>query len=425
MTSTANTSQYQTGKSYIQSITIIGILFFIFGFVTWINGTLIPYLKIACELESDFQSFLVATAFFIAYTVMAIPSSMVLRKTGYKKGMAIGLLIMAVGAFIFIPAASTRNFNLFLVGLFIIGTGLALLQTASNPYASKIGPIESAASRISILGISNKIAGILAGLIFGYITLNDADALEASLKTMDAATKAATLDELASRVIVPYIIITAVLIVLAIAIMFSSLPDINDSGEEGGSSSTDKSSAFAFPHLMLGVLALFLYVGVEVMAGDTIISYGKSLGIELSTARFFTQWTLAGMLVGYIIGIATIPKYLSQSTALKICASLGVLFTLLALVTTGYTSVACIALLGLANSLMWPAIFPLAIDGLGKYTKIGSALLIMAISGGAILPLVYAKVSEVLNSQQAYGIMIPCYLFIFYYATSGYKAGRK
>jgi glucose/galactose transporter len=339
--------------------------------------------------------------------------------------MAIGLLIMAVGAFIFIPAASTRNFNLFLVGLFIIGTGLALLQTASNPYASKIGPIESAASRISILGISNKIAGILAGLIFGYITLNDADALEASLKTMDAATKAATLDELASRVIVPYIIITAVLIVLAIAIMFSSLPDINDSGEEEGSSSTDKSSAFAFPHLMLGVLALFLYVGVEVMAGDTIISYGKSLGIELSTARFFTQWTLAGMLVGYIIGIATIPKYLSQSTALKICASLGVLFTLLALVTTGYTSVACIALLGLANSLMWPAIFPLAIDGLGKYTKIGSALLIMAISGGAILPLVYAKVSEVLNSQQAYGIMIPCYLFIFYYATSGYKAGRK
>jgi fucose permease len=161
------------------------------------------------------------------------------------------------------------------------------------------------------------------------------------------------------------------------------------------------------------------------MAGDTIISYGKSLGIELSSARFFTSWTLRGMIAGYVIGIFTIPKYLSQTTALKICASLGVLFTLLALVTTGYTSVACIALLGLANSLMWPAIFPLAIDGLGKYTKIGSALLIMAISGGAILPLVYAKVSEVLNSQQAYGIMIPCYLFIFYYATSGYKAGRK
>jgi FHS family L-fucose permease-like MFS transporter len=425
MTHATETSHYQTGKSYIQSITIIGILFFIFGFVTWINGTLIPYLKIACELESDFQSFLVATAFFIAYTVMAIPSSMVLRKTGYKRGMAVGLLIMAVGAFLFIPAASSRNFNLFLVGLFIIGTGLALLQTASNPYASKIGPIESAASRISILGISNKIAGILAGLIFGYITLNDADALEASLKTIDAATKATTLDELASRVIVPYIIITIVLVVLAVAVLFSSLPDINDSSEEGGAASTDKKSVFEFPHLMLGVLALFLYVGVEVMAGDTIISYGKSLGIELSKARFFTQWTLGGMLLGYVIGISTIPKFLSQSTALKICASLGVLFTLLALLTTGYASVACIALLGLANSLMWPAIFPLAIDGLGRFTKIGSALLVMAISGGAILPLVYAKVAEVLNSQQAYSIMIPCYLFIFYYATKGYKTGRK
>jgi FHS family L-fucose permease-like MFS transporter len=425
MTSTANTSQYQTGKSYIQSITIIGILFFIFGFVTWINGTLIPYLKIACELESDFQSFLVATAFFIAYTVMAIPSSMVLRKTGNKRGMAIGLFIMAVGAALFIPAASTRNFNLFLIGLFIIGTGLALLQTASNPYASKIGPIESAAVRISILGISNKVAGLIAGYIFGYIALNDADALEASLQTMDAVSKAATLDELASRVVVPYIIITAVLVVMAISILFSSLPDLNDSEEAEGSLSTTKTSVFQFPHLLLGVLALFLYVGVEVMAGDTIISYGKSLGIELSSARFFTSWTLRGMIAGYVIGIFTIPKYLSQTTALKICASLGVLFTLLALVTTGYTSVACIALLGLANSLMWPAIFPLAIDGLGKYTKIGSALLIMAISGGAILPLVYAKVSEVLNSQQAYGIMIPCYLFIFYYATSGYKAGRK
>jgi MFS transporter, FHS family, L-fucose permease len=381
MAASADTSHYQTGRSYIQSITIIGILFFIFGFVTWINGTLIPYLKIACQLESDFQSFLVATAFFIAYTVMAIPSSLVLRETGYKKGMAIGLLIMAIGAFIFIPAASTRNFNLFLVGLFIIGTGLALLQTASNPYASKIGPMESAASRISILGISNKIAGILAGLIFGYITLNDADALEASLKTMDAATKAATLDELASRVIVPYIIITAVLIVLAIAILFSSLPDINDAAEGETNSSTDKQSVFEFPHLMLGVLALFLYVGVEVMAGDTIISYGKSLGIELSKARFFTQWTLGGMLAGYVIGIATIPKHISQSTALKVCAVLGVTFTVLALVTQGYTSVMFIALLGLANSLMWPAIFPLAIDGLGKFTKIGSALLIMAISG--------------------------------------------
>ncbi len=413
-------------SSYLMSITIIGILFFIFGFATWINGTLIPYLKIACELETDFQSYLVATAFFIAYTVMAIPSSYVLQKTGYKRGMSIGLFIMAIGAIIFVPAANTRNFDLFLVGLFIIGTGLALLQTASNPYATILGPIESAATRISIMGICNKVAGIIAGLIFGYIALNDVDALEASLKTMDAATKNAALDELASRVIVPYMIMSGILIFLAVAILFSSLPDIDDGGSSEGQSSSvsDKTNVLQYPHLVLGVITIFLYVGVEVLAGDTIISYGKSLGIELSTARYFTQATLACMLIGYVVGIIAIPKYISQSTALKFCAILGVTFTVGAVTTNGYVSVAFIALLGLANSLMWPAIFPLAISGLGKFTKIGSALLIMAIAGGAILPLVYGKLSELWNSQQAYWIMAPCYLFIMYFAIKGHKAGK-
>jgi FHS family L-fucose permease-like MFS transporter len=406
---------------------IIGALFFIFGFVTWVNGTLIPYLKIACQLESDLQSYFVATSFFIAYTVMAVPSSFVLNKTGYKRGMAIGLLIMSIGAMLFIPAASSRNFDLFLVGLFIIGTGLALLQTASNPYVSIIGPIESAATRISIMGISNKIAGILAGLIFGYIALNDADILEAKLKTMDVIAKNEVLNELAGRVIVPYAILASVLVVLAIAILFSGLPDIHDESESEKNDTSKlatKTSVFQFPHLLLGVLALFLYVGVEVMAGDTIISYGKSLGIELSTARFFTQLTLAFMLVGYVVGIFTIPKYISQSMALQICSILGVVFTLAAVLTTGFTSVLFIALLGLANSLMWPAIFPLAIDGLGRFTKIGSALLIMGISGGAIMPLLYGALSESMGTRHAYLLMAPCYLFILYYAIKGYKAGR-
>lgn len=415
-------------KSYTLPMIIIGALFFIFGFVTWVNGTLIPYLKIACQLESDFQSYLVATAFFIAYTVMALPSSYVLSKTGYKKGMAIGLLIMALGAIIFVPAANARNFNLFLVGLFIIGTGLALLQTASNPYVSIIGPIESAAKRISIMGICNKVAGILAGLIFGYIALKDADALEKSLGAMDAVARDAKLDELASRVIVPYIIISGVLAFLAVAILFSALPDIKDeNGDEAKRSdaASGKTSVLQFPHLLLGVLALFLYVGVEVMAGDTIISYGKSLGIELSEARFYTQFTLAFMLVGYVIGIFTIPKFLSQSMALRISAIMGVVFTLAAVVTSGKTSVTFIALLGLANSLMWPAIFPLAIDGLGRFTKIGSALLVMAIAGGAILPLVYGKLSQSWGTREAYAIMVPCYLYILYFAAVGYKAGKR
>ncbi len=414
-------------KSYALPMIIIGALFFIFGFVTWVNGSLIPYLKIACQLETDLESYLVATAFFIAYTVMAIPSSWVLKATGYKKGMSIGLFVMAVGAIIFVPAANARNFNLFLVGLFIIGSGLALLQTASNPYVSLIGPIESAAKRISIMGICNKVDGIIEGLIFGYIALKDADVLEKSLAGMDTVARDSNLDELASRVIVPYIVIASVLVVLAIGILFSGLPDIQD--EDEGSASTaregaGRSSVFEFPHLLLGVLALFLYVGVEVMAGDTIISYGKSLGIELNEARFYTQFTLAFMLVGYVIGIFTVPKIISQSKALAISAILGVVFTAGAVVTNGTVSVTFIALLGLANSLMWPAIFPLSIDGLGRFTKMGSALLIMAISGGAILPLLYGKLSLSVGNREAYALMIPAYLFILFFATKGYRAGR-
>ncbi|WP_207428735.1 sugar MFS transporter [Pedobacter sp. SYSU D00535] len=425
-----HSTKTQSAEKGLKPIIIIGILFFVFGFITWVNGTLIPYLKIACELKSDTESYLVATAFFIAYTVMALPSSYVLNKTGYKKGMALGLLIMAVGAVIFVPAAQARSFNMFLSGLFIIGTGLALLQTASNPYAAILGPPESAAKRISIMGICNKIAGILAGLIFGYIALKDSDNIEQRLAGMTAQARSAALDELASRVIVPYMVIAVALVLLAIAVLRSSLPDIRD--EEAGEELLDENRAgktiFSFSNLWLGVLALFLYVGVEVMAGDTIISYGKAIGIPLSTARFFTQGTLAFMLLGYIIGIVCIPKYVSQQKALQICALSGVLFTICTIYTSGYVSVFFLALLGLSNSLMWPAIFPLAIKGLGRFTKTGSALLVMAIAGGAVLPLLYGSFSQYLSLHfgpavavsKAYWIMVPCYLYIWYFGVKGH-----
>ena len=412
-----------TAKNNIFPIIVLGILFFIFGFITWVNGILIPYLKIACELKTDFQSYMVAFAFFIAYTVMAIPSSYVLKWVGYKKGMSLGLFIMAVGAFLFVPAANTRNFDLFLIGLFIIGTGLALLQTASNPYATILGPIESAARRISIMGICSKVGGILALLILGYIALDNVDALEMSLKTMDMDAKNNTLNELAHRVVLPYITIGSVLIALAIAILFSGLPDIDDvdQSETANFVNSEKSSVFQFPSLVLGVVALFFYVGAEVIAGDTIISYGKSLGIGLAIAKYFTQGTLACMVLGYFVGVIVIPKYISQSSALKICTWLGLFFTIGAICSSSYVSITFIALLGLANSLMWPAIFPLAIEGLGKFTKVGSAMLIMAIAGGALLPLIYGKFADVLSPQKAYFILIPCYLFILYYATMGHK----
>jgi FHS family L-fucose permease-like MFS transporter len=411
-------------QSSLVSVIILGILFFIFGFVTWLNGTLIQYLKIACEL-SDYESLFVASAFYISYFVMALPSSFILQKTGFKKGMMLGLLVMAAGALLFIPAAETRTYEIFLLGLFIIGTGLCILQTASNPYVTIVGPIESAAKRISVMGICNKAAGVLAPIILGAIVLADADTLVKELQTMDAAQKSLRLNELASRVILPYSLMAGVLTILALMVRFSPLPEIETEQEssEEGIVSTDKTSILQYPNLILGVVALFLYVGVEVIAGDTIGGYGQSQGIPLSETKNFTAYTLIAMLVGYVIGILTIPKIISQSKALAISAVIGVVFTVGVVFTHGYISVLFIALLGLANALMWPAIWPLAIHSIGKFTKTGSALLIMAIAGGALLPLVYIRLAgmEVIGHQQAYWLMVPCYLFILFYSLKGYK----
>ncbi|WP_026463581.1 sugar MFS transporter [Adhaeribacter aquaticus] len=407
-------------------IIIIGALFFIFGFVTWLNSVLIPYLQIACELN-NFESYFVAFAFYIAYLVMAIPSAWVLKKTGFKKGMSVGLGVMAVGALIFIPAALTRLYGLFLLGLFVQGTGLAILQTASNPYITIVGPRESAAKRISIMGICNKLAGAMAPIILGAITLKNVDSLVAKLGSMDAAQKASELDALASRAILPYVIMVVVLIILAIWVSYSGLPEVDTDEEDAtvAAANAGKTSAFQFPHLILGVLALFLYVGVEVMAGDTIISYGNSQGIAFDTAKFFTTCTLVAMIVGYVVGIVAIPKYIAQEKALRICATLGVVFSLMAIFSTGFSSVLYIALLGLANSLMWPALWPLAIADLGRFTKIGSSYMIMAIAGGALIPLLYGRLADIWNRQDAYWIMVPCYLFILYYATYGHKIRRR
>ena len=425
MSASTTTAIAAEKKATLNPIFIIGALFFIFGFVTWLNSVLIPYLKLACQL-SDFESYLVATAFYVAYFVMAIPSSWLLKVFGFKKGMSVGLFVMAIGAALFIPAALSRTYGLFLLGLFVQGSGLALLQTASNPYVTIIGPLESAAKRISIMGICNKVAGAIAPVILGAITLKNADELKKKLLTMDTVQKSAELNELASRVILPYIIIISVLVVLAALIYFSSLPEVESEQEDDvvTSKTTSKSSIFQFPHLLLGAVTIFVYVGVEVMAGDSIISYGASQGIALSTAKFFTTCTLGAMIVGYLIGIIGIPKFFSQEKALKVSAILGSVFTLAAMFTHGYVSVLFIALLGLANALMWPAIWPLSIAGLGKFTKIGSSLLIMGIVGGAIIPPLYGFLVSKMPSNLAYFIMLPCYIFILYYAAAGHKIRR-
>jgi MFS transporter, FHS family, L-fucose permease len=445
---TTNTSSNPISrKDYIFSITIIGLFFFIFGFVTWLNGILIPFLRTACELN-DFEAYFVTFAFYVSYLVMSLPSSWVLKKTGFKNGMSVGLWIMAAGAVIFIPAAMSRTFGLFLLGLFVEGTGMALLQTAVNPYITIIGPPESAAKRISIMGIANKFAGAIAPIILASIILKDSKILTEKLaQAADAASRTTILDELAGRVIMPYVVMTVILVLLGLLLKFAHLPEVDTDAEDetSGESNAKKTSVWQFPHLMLGVVALFFYVGVEVIAGDTIIRYGQSIGIAMESAKYFTSLTLLGMIIGYLAGIIFIPRYLSQVTALKICTILGVIFSLGAILTPSHlvfsmsfidimtfksielvlpVTVLFVALLGLANALVWPAMWPLTITGLGRFTKTGSALLVMAIAGGAVLPLLYGKLAVSFSTQSAYWICVPCYLVIMYYAFIGHKAGK-
>jgi FHS family L-fucose permease-like MFS transporter len=426
MTSKLNTAGRTAQANWI-TVGTIGLFFFIFGFITWLNGILIPYLRISCEL-THFESYLVAFSFYVAYVIMALPSSWLLKRTGLKTGMMLGLFIMACGAMFFIPAAVTRTYGLFLSGLFIMGTGLAILQTAANPYITILGPIESAAQRISIMGICNKSAGIIATFLFGVMALKDGDAFIESLKGMDATQRALALDNLASRVIVPYIGMAAILFLIGLLVKISGLPELDPDTENAGDDEeyySNRKSIFQFPFLLLGVVAIFCDVGLEIVAGDTIISYGLSQGIPISIAKYFTSFTMVAMIIGYTIGVIAIPRFISQSMALRICSILGLVFISLALLSPRMTSVAFIALLGMANSLIWPSVWPLAIDGLGRFTRIGSSLLIMGSLGGALVPLLYGRLADILNPQQAYMVVIPCYLFILYYALSGHKAGKR
>lgn len=417
----------QNTRNYTSALILVGILFCSFGYITWTNGALIPILKIVCNLRTDVQAFFVTFAFYIAYTVLAIPSSAILRKTGFKGGMILGLFVVALGSLVFIPAAQTRTYGLFLTGLFIQAAGLTILQTAVNPYVSILGPIESAARRISIMGICNKGAGIIAPLVLGAIVLRKDENIEEKLRSFtDAASRNAYLDQLAGRMLVPYIALAVVLLAVALLIRKSKLPEINPEEEDTETTGAlRKNNVLQYPNLVLGIGAIFFYVGAEVIAGDAIGLYGRNLGIDLAKSTTFTAYTLIGMLIGYLFGIIAIPKYISQEKALTISAIVALILTAGAFVTDGMTSVYFMASLGIANAPMWPAIFPMGIKGLGKFTKIGSALLIMGIAGGAIMSLIFAAMMKAGHPQQAFWIMGLCYAYVLYYAVRGHKIGVK
>lgn len=421
-------------ESYIYPIFMMGFLFFIFGFVSWVNSILIPYFRIGCELN-HFQSYLVTFAFYIAYFIMSVPASFLLNKLGIKKGLAIGLWTMSLGALLFVPAAYTRTYSIFLIGLFILGTGLAILQTAANPYITHIGPIESAAKRISIMGLCNKFAGIISPLLFAAFVLKASDnelfsQLNQNILIGEART--AALDELIGRVMIPYAILALILFMFGLYIRNSSLPEMNIEKQKEAEPHTleKKKSLWSYPYLILGVLALFFHVGTQVIAIDTIIGYAESMNISLIDAKHFPSYTLICTLTGYTIGVCLIPRIISQTRALQICSILGLLLsTGVVILSKGVTfmgmqvdiSICFLILLGLPNALIYAGIWPLAIHDLGRHTNLGASLLVMALCGNAFLPMVYGAIADMYDVRTGYWVLIPCFLYLIFYAVHGYK----
>lgn len=404
-------------------LAIIGILFFIFGFITWLNSALVPFLKIACELN-NFESYFVTFVFYIAYFIFALPSARIIDRIGYRRSITLGLLVMAAGGLLFIPAALNRFYLFFLTGLFLMGAGLALLQTAANPYAAILGPPETAARRISIMGVCNKFAGVLAPIAFGSVALKAADEIMQELENpmLDPGIREAMLDSLAHKCLVPYILIVVFLSLLALFVKYSRLPDINKAGPEDGNTDDEEAQSkhglrlFARPALWGGVLALFFYVGAEVISVDTLIGNAMEHGMSPSSAKIFPAFSMIAFIIGYLLGIIGIPRLFSQRTALTISASASIIVTIAAILTPGITSLYILVWLGFTNAMIWPSVWGLAIQGLGKYTSVGSSLLIMAIVGGAIIPLAFGRIADTAGFQSSYWLIVPCYAYVLAYA---------
>ncbi len=407
-------------KTNFIPILMIAILFGVFGFAAWLNSILIPYFQVTLELN-EVQTTLVTFAFFAAYVVMALPSSIILKKTGFRLGMVLGLGTMVIGALTFIPAAYYRTYSIFLLGLFILGSGQAVLQTAANPYITILGSNESAGSRNSLMGISNKLAGILSQMGLGPILLLNVDSISRSLKTMTEQEKLATLDGLAMRVVEPYLWISLALVIITLLIWFVRLPAVNEEVDNKDTTGEDRTSVWMFPNLILGVAALFCAEGTEAITSYYIIPYGVSMGFTTLESQPFVNYIIYAMLAGYLCGTLLIPKYIKQNQALVVCSTLGILFTIGALASNGFLSVGFLILMGFCNSLNWPCIWPLALKGLGSNTKTASAMLIMAIAGGALLPSVYAQINTTFGGNSGIALLLILYATILFYSTYGYK----
>lgn len=398
----------QNKQIYLFPLIFVGIMFFAIGFALGINSYLVPLLTNALHISSG-QSYLVIAATFSAFLIFGYPASMLIARIGYKKTMALSFVMFALGFYLFIPSAESSSLLLFLIASFISGMGNTFLQASVNPYITILGPIESAAKRISIMGICNKLAWPVSPIFLAAVIGKNVE----QVRLIDIK--------------LPFLIIIGVFLFLGVLVILAPLPEVKAVGEDESHISdcpyaVNKTSIWQFPHLLLGCLALFLYVGVETLALATTVDYATSLGLE--NPQDYSIYPSLGLVIGYICGILFIPKILRQETALKICAWLAVVGSLLIVLTPPQISIWFVAVIAMACSLMWPALWPLAMTDLGRFTKAGSSLLVIAIVGGAVVPAIFGVLKDSIGAQNAYWLCVPCFLYILYYAMMGYKVRR-
>ncbi|MEN8229901.1 MAG: MFS transporter [Bacteroidota bacterium] len=399
---------------------IAGIVFFMIGFGIGISGFLTPALRSAFNLSNG-QSYLVLTAIFSAFVIFSRPAGWIIKKIGYRKSLMLSFFIMALGMWIFVPSSYVESFPLFLVALFIGGIGNTILQAAINPYVIILGPEDTAAVRISLMGIMNKLAWWVAPVFLGlFIDLSNVQ-----------------LDD----VVLPFYIVTGILTLVGILIYFAPLPELKAAGEDDDDTTVSESSYAAgkrsvlqFPHLLLGVAALFATCGIEGLPLITIIDFGRSTFGEVDNLESFTKFVTLGMVAGYLFGVIAMPRLISQSKALYLFSVLGILSSIILIFLPPKIAFYGLILTSFSISLMWPIIWPLALKDLGRFTKTGATMLVMTLVGAAIVPLIFGFIVDAVKTteqavaadyQTAYWVMVPSFLFILYYAISGHKIRTK
>lgn len=393
-------------NKFIVPMVFLAFMFFTCGFALGINSLLVPVLKVSLSVSS-MEAYMLIGATFLPFLIFGYPAGLLISKIGYKRTMASAFAMFAIAFGVFILSAEAKSFVIFLLASFICGAANTFLQAAINPYVTILGPTESAAKRISIMGMINKLAWPVSPL---FIALFASSGGSVGLEDLNK----------------PFLVIIGLFIILGVVALVSPLPEVKAAGEDNDTADTEvssyansKSSVFQFPHLVLGAIAIFFYVGSETIVLGTLIDYAQEL--SLPHPETYSWITPISISIGYILGIILIPKYLSQTKALQICSFVALVGTALVVVLPGVYSIYSVGIMALGCSLMWPAFWPLALMDLGKYTKQGSSLLTMGLIGGAVITVLFGLIKDISDIRYAYSICFISFIYILFYAFKGHK----